>query len=51
MRRFIRREPAPARPPEPAGTASAECFKGSVSIEHFDAETRHGIDIKERLIL
>jgi hypothetical protein len=52
MCRSLGREPAPPRPPKPAGGApTAECFEGSVGKEHFDAETRDRINIEERFKL
>jgi hypothetical protein len=45
----IWRKPPPPRPPEPASTAPAERFEGSISKKNLDARPRHRMNIEERL--
>src|SRR5437588_184720 len=48
-RRPCRREPAPARPPEPTSTVPAKRLQRSVSPEHLDRGAGHRVGVKERL--
>jgi hypothetical protein len=45
----LRREAAPAKPPEPSLAASAECFKRTVGEEHLNAGARLRVDVEQRL--
>jgi hypothetical protein len=50
-RRAFGREPAPTRPPEPTGAASAERLQRSVRIKDLKADAGPRVDVKERLAL
>jgi hypothetical protein len=50
VRRTVRSEPAPARPPKPTRADPAERFQSAVGPEHFDADAGRRIDIEDGLV-
>jgi len=45
----VRRKAAPARPPKPTCTATAERLHGAVGVEHLHARARLQVDVEQRL--